>query len=106
MIPPHPAGPADGKAPPESTKEHSGQMKSNSRALAALAAIVGVLLVILAVVYWVRTADALPGWLPGHDQGSTHHHVKHGIAAFFVGAACLVYAWFQTGSGRPGRPTG
>jgi hypothetical protein len=43
----------------------------------------------------------LPSWLPGHEAGSTHHHVKHGVAAFFVGAACLVYAWFQTGTKRP-----
>jgi hypothetical protein len=27
--------------------------------------------------------------------------VKHGIAAFFVGLACLVYAWFATGGKRP-----
>ena len=35
--------------------------------------------------------------MPGHEDGSGHHHVKHGIAAFFVGVALLVYAWFQSG---------
>lgn len=79
-------------------------MKSNKRALAIVAAVVGVLLIVVAIVYWVQTADALPSWMPGHEDGSTHHHVKHGIAAFFVGVALLVYAWFQTGSGRADRP--
>jgi hypothetical protein len=79
-------------------------MKSNKRALAIVAAVVGVLLIVVAIVYWVQTADALPSWMPGHEDGSSHHHVKHGIAAFFVGIALLVYAWFQTGSGRADRP--
>jgi hypothetical protein len=79
-------------------------MKSNKRALAIVAAVVGVLLIVVAIVYWVQTADALPSWMPGHEDGSSHHHVKHGIAAFFVGVALLVYAWFQTGSGRADRP--
>jgi hypothetical protein len=26
--------------------------------------------------------------------------VKHGIAAFLVGVACLAFAWFQTGPKR------
>jgi hypothetical protein len=79
-------------------------MKSNNRALVVSAAVVGVLLIVVAIIYWVQTADALPSWLPGHEAGSSHHHVKHGIAALFVGVALLVYAWFQTGSGRGERP--
>ena len=27
-------------------------------------------------------------FFPGHEAGSGHHHVKHGIAAFLVGVAC------------------
>lgn len=81
-------------------------MKSNNRTLAIVAAVAGVLLIVVAIVYWVQTADALPSWMPGHEDGSSHHHVKHGIAAFFVGIALLVYAWFQTGSGRADRPEG
>jgi 1,4-dihydroxy-2-naphthoate octaprenyltransferase len=27
--------------------------------------------------------------------------VKHGIAAFLVGLACFVFAWFRTGPKRP-----
>ena len=61
------------------------------------AAAAGLILIVLAVVYWIEPAGSLPSFIPGHESGSGHHHVKHGIAAFFVGAALLVYAWFQTG---------
>ena len=70
-------------------------------ALTALAVVVGLALVALAIVYWVEPAHSLQSWIPGHQAGSAHHHVKHGIAAFFVGLACLVYAWFATGGKQP-----
>jgi uncharacterized membrane protein HdeD (DUF308 family) len=68
-----------------------------NRVLVPLAIVVGVLLILVGLVYFVEPAKSLPGLFPGHEAGSTHHHVKHGIAALFVGLACLVYAWFQTG---------
>jgi hypothetical protein len=68
------------------------------------AMLIGVLLIVLAVVYWAEPARSLPSFIPGHEAGSAHHHVKHGIASFFVGLALLVYAWFQTGPKR-GRTT-
>ncbi|MFL5866458.1 MAG: hypothetical protein ACJ766_05085 [Thermoleophilaceae bacterium] len=70
------------------------------RGLIAPAIIVGVLLIAVAVVYWVDTAGSLPSFFPGHEAGSAHHHIKHGIAAFVVGLGCLVFAWFQTGPTR------
>ena len=73
------------------------------RLLIGLAVVVGLALIVVAVVYWAEPAGSLPSWLPGHEAGSGHHHVKHGIASFLVGLACLVYAWFQTGSPRAAR---
>ena len=70
---------------------------TRSRWIVWLAGILGVALIVLAVVYWAEPAKSLPSWLPGHEAGSSHHHVKHGIAAFLVGIALLVYVWFQTG---------
>jgi hypothetical protein len=61
------------------------------------ALVLGVALIALGIVYWVEPASSLPSFVPGHQAGSGHHHVKHGIAAFLVGAALLVFAWFQTG---------
>jgi drug/metabolite transporter (DMT)-like permease len=71
----------------------------NRRVLAAAAAVVGIALIVLAGIYWAEPAKSLPSWIPGHEAGSNHHHVKHGIASFLVGLACLVFAWFQTGQG-------
>jgi len=71
-------------------------MRLRSIAVGA-AVVVGVALIVLAFVYWAEPASSLPSWIPGHEAGSGHHHVKHGIASFLVGVALLVFAWFQTG---------
>jgi hypothetical protein len=67
----------------------------------SLVALGGVALIVIAIFYWVEPASSLPSFFPGHvahhAAGSGHHHVKHGIASFFVGLAALVFAWFQTG---------
>ena len=65
--------------------------------LVVLAVVLGIVLIVIAVIYWVEPADSLPSFFPGHEAGSSHHHVKHGIAAFLVGLACLAFAWFNTG---------
>ena len=68
------------------------------RRLLVLAAIVlGIVLIAIAGVYWAEPAKSLPSFFPGHQAGSGHHHVKHGIASFLVGLACFVFAWFNTG---------
>jgi len=69
----------------------------NRRTLAALAVALGIVLIAIAVVYWVEPARSLPSFFPGHEAGSSHHHVKHGIASFLVGLACFAFAWFNTG---------
>ena len=72
----------------------------NDRLLVVLALVVGTVLIVVGVIYWVEPARSLPGFFPGHQAGSGHHHVKHGIAAFLVGLASLVFAWFNTGGER------
>jgi hypothetical protein len=71
------------------------------RALIVPAVIVGILLLALGVMYVAEPASSLPAALPGHEAGSAHHHVKHGIAALLLAAAAFVYAWFQTGPASP-----
>ena len=56
-----------------------------------------VVLAAVAVVYFVKTADGLPGFFPGHQSGSTKHHVKHGVAAAILALLALAGAWFGTG---------
>jgi len=72
----------------------------NDRLLVALAVLAGIVLIAVAAVYWAEPARSLPGLFPGHEAGSNHHHVKHGIASFLVGIACLVFAWFRSGPPR------
>jgi UDP-N-acetylmuramyl pentapeptide phosphotransferase/UDP-N-acetylglucosamine-1-phosphate transferase len=70
---------------------------SNRKLLTVLALVIGVALIVVAVIYWIEPASSLPSFFPGHDSGSHHHHVKHGIAAFLLGLACLAFAWFNSG---------
>ena len=72
----------------------------NDRLLPLAAVILGTILIVVAIIYWVEPAESLPSFFPGHQAGSDHHHVKHGIAAFLVGVACFFYAWFKTGPKR------
>ncbi len=67
------------------------------------AVLLGILLIAIAIIYWVSSASGLPSVFPGHKAGSSTHHVKHGSAAFLLGIACFVFAWFQTGpaGGKP-----
>jgi hypothetical protein len=71
-------------------------MPSN-RLISILAVLAGIVLIVIAVIYFVEPAKSLPGFFPGHQAGSSHHHVKHGIAALALGIAAFVLAWFQTG---------
>jgi uncharacterized membrane protein HdeD (DUF308 family) len=71
------------------------------RKLVVPAVVLGVVLVIVAIVYFVEPAHSLPSFFPGHvsasDGEANHHHTKHGIAALVVALACFAFAWFQSG---------
>ncbi|MGH2854880.1 MAG: hypothetical protein ACRDLF_11900 [Solirubrobacteraceae bacterium] len=71
------------------------------RKLVLPAVIVGVVLVVVAIVYFVEPEHSLPAFFPGHTSAGSaeanHHHTKHGIAAVVVALACFAFAWFQTG---------
>ncbi len=81
---------------------------AKNRALIAPAIVVGLVLIAVAVIYFVNTAHALPSFFPGHvsatSKEAAHHHTKHGIAALVVGLGFLVLAWFQTGPRREAGP--
>jgi len=79
-------------------------VRANSRLLVILAGLVGIALIVIAIVYWAEPAKSLPSFFPGHEAGSSHHHIKHGIASLLVGLALLAFAWFQSGPKRT-RPT-
>ena len=70
---------------------------SDNRWTVIAASIAGLLLIVIAIVYFAEPAKSLPGFFPGHEAGSSHHHVKHGIAALLLGIGAFVLAWFQSG---------
>jgi uncharacterized membrane protein len=70
---------------------------SDNRWTVIAASIAGVLLIVIAIVYFAEPAKSLPAFFPGHEAGSDHHHVKHGIAALLLGIGAFVLAWFQSG---------
>jgi hypothetical protein len=49
----------------------------------------GIILLIVAAVYFVMPADQLPGFLPGHEAGVSRIHAKHGIVAGVAGLVLL-----------------
>jgi hypothetical protein len=57
--------------------------------------LIGVVLLVLAAVYFLVPADQLPGFLPGHDAASTRVHMKHGIASGVVGVVLLAAGIFM-----------
>lgn len=61
--------------------------------------IVGILLLVLAVVYFATPAKDLPGFIPGHQAGLTRHHMTHGAAALVLGLVAFAAAWFTTNPG-------
>lgn len=71
------------------------------RKLIIPAVVLGVVLVVVAIVYFAQPAHSLPSFFPGHVSASNseanHHHTKHGIAALVVALACFAFAWFQSG---------
>jgi Na+/H+ antiporter NhaD/arsenite permease-like protein len=74
---------------------------STLRKLVVPAVVIGVVLIVVAVIYFVTPEHSLPSFFPGHASASSaeanHHHTKHGIAALVVALACFAFAWFQTG---------
>ena len=53
-----------------------------------LLSLLGVLLLIVAAIYFVLPADQLPSFFPGHENVARMHY-KHGIASGVVGIILL-----------------
>jgi drug/metabolite transporter (DMT)-like permease len=56
--------------------------------------VLGVILLILAGVYFMMPADQLPSFLPGHEAGVTRVHTKHGIVAAVAGVVLIAAGWW------------
>ena len=70
------------------------------KAVIPIVSVVGVLLFALSIYYFVTPSGKLPHWFGsslGYEAGSTHVHLKHGLACLILALACGVLVWFLSG---------
>jgi hypothetical protein len=51
--------------------------------------LIGVVLLVIAAVYILVPADQLPGFFPGHEDGVSRVHMKHGIISGVIGLVLI-----------------
>ena len=68
-----------------------------NKTISALSIIIGVLLILIAIIYWTTPAGSLPSYMPGFATGSSVIHFKHGIGSLILGLVFLALAWFKSG---------
>jgi hypothetical protein len=56
--------------------------------------LLGIVLLIVSVIYFVLPADQLPSFLPGYETGVARAHTKHGALSGLAGIALLAAGWF------------
>jgi len=60
-----------------------------------VAIVLGLVLIAIAVTYFMMPADQLPAFFPGHEAGVTRIHMKHGIVSGVAGVVLLAIGWFM-----------
>jgi hypothetical protein len=56
--------------------------------------VLGLVLLAVAVMYFMLPADQLPGFFPGHEADVTRVHIKHGGVAAVAGMVLIALGWF------------
>ncbi len=72
-----------------------------NKGLIVIAAVLGIMMLLIAGVYFFIPANVLPAFLPGYDTNQTKVHYKHGIGALGLSLAVFAFAWFQSGKKSP-----
>jgi hypothetical protein len=62
-----------------------------------LLVVLGVAFAVVAALYLVQTAGQLPSFFPGHQAGSGHHHIKHGLLVAALALVAAIGAWMSAG---------
>jgi hypothetical protein len=60
-----------------------------------VAYLLGIILIIVAVMYFLLPADSLPAFFPGHETGLARMRYKHGMVSGVVGVVLLAVGWFM-----------
>ena len=61
----------------------------------AIVTILGVVLLIVAAMYFLVPADSLPTFFPGHETGLMRIRAKHGMLSGALGIALLALSWWM-----------
>ncbi len=69
----------------------------NKKALVYLSVLLGILLLIIAYVYWSHQAGQLPPYFPGYELDSSKVHFKHGLGSLILAFVLFAFAWFKSG---------
>jgi hypothetical protein len=56
--------------------------------------LLGLALLVIAAVYFLMPANALPSFFPGYDAGLPRMHYKHGVVAGVIGIVFLAAGRF------------
>jgi hypothetical protein len=57
--------------------------------------VLGLVLLVIAAVYFLVPADALPSFMPGHVNGLARMRYKHGALAGAGGIVLLALGWWM-----------
>ena len=61
----------------------------------AILLVLGIVLLVVAAVYFLLPADSLPAFFPGHETGLARIRVKHGLLSGGLGIVFLAGAWIM-----------
>lgn len=68
-----------------------------NRRLIVFASAATLILVAVAIVYFTRSAQELPPFLPGRQAGLTRHNTKHGIAILPLAVSAVIFGRMLSG---------
>ena len=57
--------------------------------------LLGLALIVVAAIYFLMPADALPSFFPGHETGLARMRYKHGIVSAVIGVVLLMAGRFM-----------
>jgi hypothetical protein len=57
--------------------------------------VLGLVLIVIAVMYFMMPADALPGFFPGHETGLMRMRYKHGMVSGALGFVLIAVGWWM-----------
>ena len=61
----------------------------------AIVIVIGVILIVIAAIYFLVPADSLPTFFPGHETGLMRIRTKHGMLAGALGIVLLALGWWM-----------